>query len=139
MSSVVAVLVAAAAWVSLAGAMPPGMEPEMLELAAALRQSCVDESGVDAALLGAVDAGGELPPDPRFKCYLKCTMESAGMLSDGAVDVEAVLALLPAPLAAQMEGFLRSCGTRPGADLCDTAFNTQKCWRDAEKAAYFII
>lgn len=122
-----------------AGAMPPGMEPEMLELAAMLRQSCVEASGVAEGLLAGVDGGGDLPPDGQFKCYLKCTMESAGMLTDGAVSVEAVLAPLPAAVAAAHEPFLRACGTQPGADHCEVAYNTQKCWRAANPKEFFII
>lgn len=61
------------------------------------------------------------------------------MMSDGEVDVEAVLALLPDDFRAKNEGSLRACGTKKGADDCDTAFLTQSCWQQANKADYFLV
>nr|XP_049705068.1 LOW QUALITY PROTEIN: uncharacterized protein LOC110380784 [Helicoverpa armigera] len=55
------------------------------------------------------------------------------------VDIEAVLALLPPELAEHNAPSLRACGTVRGADHCDTAFRTQQCWQNANKADYFLI
>lgn len=66
-------------------------------------------------------------------------METAGMMSDGEVDVEAVLALLPDDLRAKNEKALRACGTQKGTDDCGTAFNTQACWQKANKADFFLV
>lgn len=125
--------------VATAWSAPPPMDPDMAELAQAVRDSCLAESGADRALVDAVNAGAALTPDAALKCYVKCTMETAGMMTDGAVDVEAVAALLPDELRARSEPHLRACGTQPGADHCDVAYNTQVCWQKANKDDYFLI
>lgn len=114
------------------------LDGEMAELAKMLRDNCVDETGVDTALIDKVNAGSDLMGDGKLKCYIKCVMETAGMMSEGAVDVEAVIAVLPAELLKHAEQ-LRACGTRPGSDDCDTAFLTQACWQKASKADYILI
>nr|AXF48726.1 odorant-binding protein OBP11 [Lobesia botrana] len=101
------------------------MDDEMAELAAMLRESCAEETGVDLGLVEKVNAGADLMPDPKLKCYTKCVMETAGMLSDGEVDVEAVIALLPDDMRVKTEKHIRGCGTKKGADDCETAFLTQ--------------
>ncbi|KAL0860737.1 hypothetical protein ABMA27_009288 [Loxostege sticticalis] len=120
-----AVLVAAALAALALGAR--AMDDEMAELAKMLHDNCGEETGVD---LGLVD---------KLKCYIKCIMETAGMMSDGEMDVEAVLALLPDDMRRKNEPSLRACGTQKGADDCDTAFLTQVCWQKANKADYFLI
>lgn len=115
------------------------MDEDMAELARMVRDNCAGETGVDVALVEQVNAGADLMPDEKLKCYIKCTMETAGMMADGEVDIEAVLALLPPSLADQHAPSLRACGTQRGADHCDTAFRTQQCWQKANKADYFLI
>ncbi|KOB70699.1 Odorant binding protein [Operophtera brumata] len=117
------------------------MDEDMAELAKMLRDSCAGETGVDISLVEKVNAGTDLMSvqDKILKCYIKCTMETAGMFSDGAVDIEAVVALLPDDLRSKNEAALRACGTKQGADHCDTAFLTQVCWQQANKADYFLI
>ncbi|XP_063834783.1 general odorant-binding protein 69a-like [Ostrinia nubilalis] len=116
-----------------------GMDDEMAELAKMLHDNCGEETGVDLGLVDQVNAGADLMPDAKLKCYIKCIMETAGMMSAGEMDVEAVLALLPDDLRRKNEASLRACGTQRGADDCDTAFLTQVCWQKANKADYFLI
>lgn len=115
------------------------MDDEMAELAKMLHDNCGEETGADLSLVDKVNAGADLMPDPKLKCYIKCIMETAGMLTDGEVDVEAVIALLPEDMAKKNGDTLRACGTQKGADDCDTAFLTQVCWQKANKAEYFLI
>lgn len=117
------------------------MDDEMAELAKMLHDNCGEETGADLALVDKVNAGTDLATlgDGKFKCYIKCIMETAGMMSEGEVDVEAVLALLPDDMRTKNEANLRACGTKKGADHCDTAYNTQVCWQQANKADYFLI
>ncbi|CAH0697252.1 unnamed protein product [Spodoptera exigua] len=115
------------------------MDEDMAELARMVRENCAGETGVDVALVEQVNAGAELMPDDKLKCYIKCTMETAGMMADGEVDIEAVLALLPPSLAEHNAPALKACGTQRGADHCDTAFRTQQCWQNANRADYFLI
>ncbi|XP_030019586.2 general odorant-binding protein 69a [Manduca sexta] len=115
------------------------LDEEQAELARMVRENCVDEIGVDEGLLAKVDDGADLMPDPKLKCYLKCTMEMAGMISDGVVDVEAVLGLLPDDVKLRTTDIVRACDTQKGADDCDTAFLTQTCWQQANRADYIFI
>nr|UDM59898.1 putative odorant binding protein 11 [Corcyra cephalonica] len=115
------------------------MDEEMAELAKMLHDNCGEEVGVDLSLVDKVNAGADLMPDPKLKCYIKCIMETAGMMSDGEMDVEAVLGLLPEDLSKKNGDLLRTCGTKKGADDCDTAYLTQVCWQKGNKADYFLI
>ncbi|XP_022116327.1 general odorant-binding protein 69a-like [Pieris rapae] len=115
------------------------MDEEMAELAKMLRDSCSSETGVDISLLDKVNAGADLMPDPKLKCYTKCFMETAGMLSEGTVDVDAVIAIMPEDFRKRNEDKIRACGTQKGVDDCDTAFLTQVCWQKANKADYFLV
>lgn len=115
------------------------MDEEMAELAKMIRDNCGAETEVDMGLIDQVNGGADLMPDGKLKCYIKCVMETAGMMSEGEVDVEAVLALLPEDFKAKNEKSLRACGTQKGADDCDTAFQTQACWQKANKADYFLV
>lgn len=115
------------------------MDEDMAELARMVRENCAADTGADVALVDKINAGADLMPDEKLKCYIKCTMETAGMMADGEVDIEAVLALLPPELAARNAGPLRACGTQTGKDHCDTAYLTQVCWQNANKAEYFLI
>ncbi|XP_053619627.1 general odorant-binding protein 69a [Plodia interpunctella] len=128
---VVAALVAAAA----------GMDEEMAELAKMVHDSCGEETGADLAPVDKVNAGEDLTTfsDPKLKCYIKCIMETAGMMTDGEVDVEAVLAMLPDDIRARNEAAMRGCGTQRGADHCDNAYLTHICWQKANKKDYFLI
>nr|AOG12857.1 odorant binding protein [Eogystia hippophaecolus] len=114
------------------------MDEEMAELARMLRENCGEETGVDLGLVDQVNGGADLMPDPKLKCYIKCVMETAGMFSEGQVEVEAVIAMLPENMK-KSEGSIRGCGTQKGADDCDTAFLTQVCWQKANKAEYFLV
>lgn len=125
--------------VSLGGAR--GMDEEMAELAKMLHDNCGEETGADLSAVDKVNAGADLTSltDGKFKCYIKCLMETSGMMSEGAVDLDAVLALLPEDLRHKNEDKLRACGTKTGADDCDTAWATQVCWQQSNKADYFLI
>lgn len=111
----------------------------MIELMKMLRDNCVEETGVDMGLIDKVNAGAELMPDPKLKCYCKCFMETAGMFSEGTVQVDAILAMLPPELKDKNEGNIIKCGTQKGDDDCDTAFRTQVCWQQLSKADYMLI
>ncbi|CAH2059775.1 unnamed protein product, partial [Iphiclides podalirius] len=114
-------------------------DDEMAELAKMLRENCAEETGVDLGLVDEVNGGADLTPDAKLKCYIKCVMETAGMMSEGEMDVEAVVAMLPEDMRRKNEASLRACGTKRGADHCDTAYLTQVCWQNSNKADYFLI
>nr|ALC79590.1 odorant binding protein 8 [Grapholita molesta] len=116
-----------------------GLDAETAELAKMLRDNCGEETEVDVGLINQVNAGADLMPDPKLKCYIKCVMETAGMLDNGDVDVEATLELLPEPMRTKNEHIVRTCGSKRGADDCETAYNTQSCWQKMNKAEFCLI
>nr|AII00988.1 odorant binding protein [Dendrolimus kikuchii] len=116
-----------------------GFDDEVLELAKMVRESCAGETNVDLSLVEKINAGAELTPDPVLKCYIKCTLETAGMLSDGVMDLEMVMTLLPDSLKNKHGAALEACGTQKGADDCDTAYLTQLCWQKSCKSDFFLI
>ncbi|XP_013197511.1 general odorant-binding protein 69a-like [Amyelois transitella] len=134
---------ALSAWVVAAAVLAAvaAMDDEMAELAKMVHDNCGEETGADLAPVDKVNAGADLAdfPDPKLKCYIKCIMETAGMMTDGEVDVEAVLAMLPDEVRGRNEAAMRGCGTQRGADHCDNAFLTHVCWQKANKKDYFLI
>ncbi|XP_068625448.1 general odorant-binding protein 69a-like [Battus philenor] len=132
-----AALLGCALWALLTAAR--ALDDEMAELARMLRENCVEETGVDMALLDAINTGAAITPDPKLKCYMKCVMETAGMMTDGVVDVEAVVAIMPDDMRRKNEAPVRGCGSPSGADACDTAYLTQTCWQRANPNDYFLI
>lgn len=115
------------------------LDEDMLEIRRILRDECIEETGVDTSLLDKVDNGAELMPDEILKCYMKCTMETSGLMSDGIVEIDTVLALLPEEIKDRNEDMLRKCDTQLGKDDCETAFLTQLCWQKGNKDDYFLI
>nr|AII00970.1 odorant binding protein [Dendrolimus houi] len=114
-------------------------DDEVLELAKMVRESCAEETNVDISLVEKINTGAGLTPDPVLKCYIKCTMETAGMMSDGVMDLEVVMTLMPDDLKNKHGAGLEACGTQKGADDCDTAYLTQVCWQKTCKSDYFLI
>lgn len=116
-----------------------GFDEEVLELARMVRENCAGETNVDISLVEKINAGGALIPDPVLKCYIKCTMETTGMMSEGVLDLDVVMTLLPDDLKNKYGAGLQACGTKKGADDCDTAYLTQVCWQETTKSDYFLV
>lgn len=114
-------------------------DEEVQEMAKMVRDSCVGETNADVSLIEKISAGAPLTPDPVLKCYIKCTMETIGMMSDGEMDLNVVMSLLPEDLKNKHGAGLQACGTKKGADDCDTAYLTQVCWQNAAKEDYFLV
>lgn len=114
------------------------LEGEMAEMAQMLREDCLGQTGADLALIEEINNGATVMPDPKLKCYMKCLMETVGVMSEETVLVEVVAALMPEELAKYAD-LLRACGTKKGVDACDTAFQTQICWQQSMKEDYMVI
>ncbi|XP_017785354.1 PREDICTED: uncharacterized protein LOC108568658 [Nicrophorus vespilloides] len=101
---------------------------EMLELARSLHNACQAESGAAEELISKAQKG-DFTDDQNLKCYIKCLMnELAVMEDDGTVDVEAVIEFLPEEHRKDVEPAVRKCGTVVGADHCENAWLTHKCY-----------
>ncbi|KAG5861469.1 hypothetical protein JTB14_027899, partial [Gonioctena quinquepunctata] len=82
---------------------------------------------------------GEFPEDNNLKCYMKCIFEELGTLEDdGTIDVEGLVAMIPDDLKDTAGPVFKNCGTKAGADVCDSIFQTHKCYYAANSEAYFL-
>ncbi|XP_018579718.1 general odorant-binding protein 69a-like [Anoplophora glabripennis] len=96
---------------------------------AELHRTCVAESGVDEALIEKANAEKVLEDDQKLKCYIMCIMKHSGSMSDdGTVDVEAIVANLPDEIKNNGASVVRACGTKVGANPCENAWLTHKCY-----------
>ncbi|KAF2895467.1 hypothetical protein ILUMI_10709 [Ignelater luminosus] len=115
-----------------------GMSDEMQELIDMLHKTCMTQSGADDALITKAQKG-DFTDDGNLKCYMKCLMSEMSTISDdGEIDVEAAIAILPEDQKVKMEPTIRKCGTQKGADACDNAFLTFKCYYDNSPADFFL-
>nr|AIX97064.1 odorant-binding protein 18 [Dastarcus helophoroides] len=104
------------------------MSDEMKEVLQTLHDTCVAESGVDPSLIGKTMAEKKLPEDDKLKCYIKCLQAETGTLEGGVMDVEGVLSFVPEDVKPKVEATIRKCGSKPGANDCEVAYNTHACW-----------
>nr|UYB94417.1 odorant-binding protein 15 [Lytta caraganae] len=113
---------------------------EMKELSDMLHGTCVAETGVDESLISKVNNEKVMPDDANLKCYIKCLLTQMAIITDdGDIDVEATVAVLPDEMRKQCEPAIRSCGTKRGADLCETAWLTHKCYLETSPSGYFLV
>nr|AKM52558.1 odorant-binding protein 10 [Chrysopa pallens]AKW47200.1 odorant binding protein 10 [Chrysopa pallens] len=116
-----------------------GLSEEMQELVNMLHTNCIEETGVAE---GTIEDARNLnfAEDEKLKCYMRCLMiQMATMDDDGIIDVDATIALLPDEMKTVFSGPLKTCGTKVGANHCDNAFQTNKCWADILKTDYYLI
>ncbi|EFA04687.2 general odorant-binding protein 69a isoform X2 [Tribolium castaneum] len=121
---------------------PPvlGISEEMQELVNQLHSTCVAETGVSEDLINKVNSDKVMIDDEKLKCYIKCLLTETGCISDdGVVDVEATIALLPEDMKAKTTPVIRSCGAKMGANPCESAWLTHKCYLETSPADYVLI
>ncbi|XP_065164900.1 general odorant-binding protein 83a-like [Atheta coriaria] len=111
---------------------------EMLELANMLHHTCQDETGAsEDAIVNC--RKGEFADDPKLKCYMHCLMDQMAVVDDdGVIDEDGMIAMMPDEMKDVANKIIRGCGTKRGADVCDTAFQTHKCWYAASPKDYFL-
>nr|AIX97030.1 odorant-binding protein 15 [Monochamus alternatus] len=113
---------------------------EMKAMAAALHKTCVAETGVDEALIHKANSEKVLEDDEKLKCYVKCIMTQSGCMDDdGTVDVEAIIEIIPEEVKEKGAPIIRTCGSKVGANHCENAWLTHKCYIENGPSEYFLV
>jgi len=111
----------------------------MQELIDMLHKTCQGQTGVDEGFIAAAKKGDFSTDDQKIRCYMKCVMaEMSTIDDDGVVDIDAAVAILPDDVRPKLEPVMRKCGGIAGADACDVAFKTFKCFYDGAPADFFL-
>ncbi|XP_050309871.1 general odorant-binding protein 83a-like [Anthonomus grandis grandis] len=115
------------------------LSEEMQELANQLHDTCVGETGTtNDAIANA--RNGNFEDSDSFKCYIKCLLDQMAIIDDdGIIDVDAMVAVLPDELKEKTEPIIRKCGTQKGANPCENAWLTHKCYYKEGPEIYFLI
>nr|UWL63317.1 odorant binding protein 27 [Pagiophloeus tsushimanus] len=115
------------------------LSEEMQELANQLHATCIEETGaVEDAVANA--RAGDFSEAESFKCYIKCLLDQMAIIDDdGIIDVEAMIAVLPEEMQEKTAPIVRKCDTQKGANACESAWLTHKCYYREGPEQYFLI
>ncbi|XP_066250936.1 general odorant-binding protein 83a-like [Euwallacea similis] len=112
---------------------------EMQELANQLHATCVEETGTAENAISDARKG-IFDEAESFKCYIKCLLSQMAIIDDdGVIDVDAMVAVMPEDLQEKSEPIIRKCGSIKGANACDSAWLTHKCYYKEGPEDYFLI
>nr|ALM64966.1 odorant binding protein 4 [Dendroctonus armandi] len=116
------------------------LSDEMKELAQMLHNTCVAETGVNEDLILKVNTEKTFADDDNLKCYIKCLLAQMACIDDdGIIDEEATIAVLPEEYQAMAAPVIRACGTKHGANPCENAWLTHRCYAEMKPDAYMLI
>ncbi|XP_043286952.1 general odorant-binding protein 83a-like [Venturia canescens] len=112
---------------------------EMKQMAQVLHDACVEETGVQERLIEECRKG-VFSEDSNLKCYIKCLMTKVPLMTeDGDIDEDFIIKVMPAEFKEIAIPVVRACGTVKGADHCETAFLTNKCWHSKSPEHYYLV
>ncbi|XP_049821933.1 general odorant-binding protein 83a-like [Aethina tumida] len=115
------------------------LSDEMQELVDMLHNTCVGETGVDEALIVKVQKEKVFEDDEKLKCYIRCLLVQMALISDdGIIDPEGTIALLPEEQQDIAAPIVRACGTKIGANPCENAWLTHKCYAEGNPDIYML-
>nr|AIX97146.1 pheromone-binding protein 5 [Rhyzopertha dominica] len=105
-----------------------------------LHDACIAKSGVTQEMF-ALGAKKEFPEDQALKCYMHCLLDELAVIDEdtGLIDIESYVGLLPDVVKGKWKPVMENCGTQPGADRCDSIFNTFKCWYEKDPDLYVLF
>nr|WJJ63281.1 odorant binding protein 23 [Pachyrhinus yasumatsui] len=116
------------------------LSDEIKELIQMLHNTCVGETDCPEELIEKVNNEKVFADDERLKCYIKCLMAQMACIDDdGIIDEEATIAVLPEDFQAEAAPVIRACGTKIGANPCDNAWLTHKCYAEMKPSAYMLV
>ncbi|XP_068149994.1 general odorant-binding protein 69a [Drosophila tropicalis] len=108
---------------------PPALKKQVKKL----HIRCANQTGVAEEVLRKAHQAGQLPSDPAFKCFLYCMLEIFGLIdSENIMHLESLIEVLPEDVHAQIQRLADACGTKKGADGCETAYLTVKCYIETD-------
>nr|WJJ63282.1 odorant binding protein 24 [Pachyrhinus yasumatsui] len=112
---------------------------EMQELANQLHDTCIAETGASNDAIENARKGN-FAEDESFKCYIKCLLAQMAIIDDdGTIDAEAMVAVLPEEFQDSVAPVIRKCGSKKGANPCDNAWLTHKCYYQESPETYILI
>uniref|UniRef100_A0A0K8WJ37 Pheromone-binding protein-related protein 1 n=1 Tax=Bactrocera latifrons TaxID=174628 RepID=A0A0K8WJ37_BACLA len=98
-----------------------------------LTNICIKESGASEDLFTDIRATGELPNNQNLKCFMHCVLDKIGLIDDdNIVHLDNLIEIMPPEFVPIIEQLHTTCGTKSGADGCETAFLTIECYIKTE-------
>ncbi|XP_016988070.1 general odorant-binding protein 56d [Drosophila rhopaloa] len=92
-------------------------------------KSCAEQERITKEQAIALRAGNFADTDPKVKCFANCFLEQSGLVANGQIKPNEVLAKL-GPIAgeAKVHEVQAKCDSIQGADKCDTSYQLYKCY-----------
>nr|WGC54903.1 odorant-binding protein 2 [Psyttalia incisi] len=113
---------------------------QLEEMTAGFRQQCVTDTGLNPDILTKMDNGGDVSDDGAFKCYIKCIMNLIGAVSDKGIDLEKLVAVVPADVQQLAKDLLDKCKDIEAiTDTCESSYQFVKCFHDNFPEKFFIV
>nr|ALG36134.1 odorant binding protein 1 [Sclerodermus sp. MQW-2015] len=115
------------------------MPATMKQATAKLRQECIEKTG---AAEDAIDnaSKGIFAEDDKLKCYFKCIFEELTVFDEsGKVNYDIILEMLPEEAKEVGQKIIDDCKDTTGKDLCELAYNINRCAYDSNPQIYFAI
>ncbi|XP_014088831.1 general odorant-binding protein 69a [Bactrocera oleae] len=98
-----------------------------------LTNICLKESGATEDLFKEFTETGELPNNQNLKCFMHCVLDKIGLIdADNIVHLDNLIEIMPPDFVPIIEQLNTTCGTKSGADGCETAFLTIECYIKTE-------
>ncbi|XP_039483047.1 general odorant-binding protein 56d [Drosophila santomea] len=92
-------------------------------------KACAKQEGITKEQAIALRSGNFADTDPKVKCFANCFLEQSGLLANGQIKPDVVLAKL-SPIAgeAKVKEVQAKCDSIKGIDKCDTSYQLYKCY-----------
>ncbi|XP_017072689.1 general odorant-binding protein 56d-like [Drosophila eugracilis] len=94
-------------------------------------QTCIKREGATKDQAADLALGDFKDTDRKVKCFANCFLEESGVVANGQIKPDAVLAKL-GPIAgeAKVKKVQAKCDSIKGADKCDTSYLLYKCYNE---------
>lgn len=92
------------------------------------RESCIQESGVDVALVLKLEKEATMTPDEKLKCYIRCQGVKSKVVDEaGVVDINAAKRVLKATNQKFLDMVESDCKIPTSSHLCEAAYEVAIC------------
>ncbi|XP_036338127.1 general odorant-binding protein 69a [Rhagoletis pomonella] len=94
-----------------------------------LTNTCMKETGATEEMFTEAKRTEQLPGDNRLKCFMHCMLDKIGLIdNENIIHLDNLLEIMPPEFLPMIEQLHTTCGTKSGADGCETAFLTVDCY-----------
>nr|AYC62329.1 odorant binding protein 1 [Oobius agrili] len=103
------------------------------------RNSCINETGVDEALIERVRKREEVQADTKLNCFYECMLKKITIMkSDGTIDKEVARTQITANTPNdKIDEVFNTCTTQAGNGTCETGGNVMGCLLKYEALTIF--